>query len=99
MHKLPPNVDDGEYPDHRIREEKRGHVPVPRKEDFVATHERHGHGRYQGDVGDVRLAAAFVGERVARDALCVEGFFESDIGEGADGEVDQLGCGDLWSAM
>lgn len=96
---LPPKVKDWEHADHRIREEECRDVPVAGKEDLIAAYEGHHARAHRGDIRHVGLASAAVGEGLAGYALGHAGFSEPSVGEGDDGEVDQLGCGHLLCCM
>jgi hypothetical protein len=61
---------------------------VARQEDGIAADKGHDRRATEGYPCNVRLVPAAVWQCVARDALCVEGFFEADVGERYDGEID-----------
>lgn len=95
MEKFPPEVNNREDADHSVREEECRDGPVTGKEDGVATDESHGCGADEGDVGDVWLEPAAVWQTFPGNSLGRESFLEADEGESDDGEVDELGGGDL----
>lgn len=88
MKDLPPKVQNGENTDHRIGKEERRNRPVARQEDGVSADKSHDGRAAEGYPCNVRLEPAAVGESVTRDALCIEGLFEADVGECYYGEVD-----------
>lgn len=95
MEQFPPEIDNGEDADHGVGEEECRDGPVARKEDSVATDESHERSACASEVGDVRLEPAAVWQSFPGNALGRESFLETDEGESDDGEVDELGGGDL----
>jgi hypothetical protein len=85
---LPPKIQNGTNTNHRIGKEERRDGPVARQEDSVSADKSHDCRAAEGYPCNIRLEPAAVGEGVTRDALCVEGFFEADVGECYYGEVD-----------
>ena len=95
LQQFPPNKQNREHPNHRVREQKGRDVPHSGEEDRIATDESHDEAAGQSIVGEVRLEFAPVGEFVAGEALGFAGFAEADEGEGHDREVDELASRDL----
>lgn len=95
VEEFPPEVNNREDADHSVREEECWNGPVAGKEDGVTTDESHGCGADASEVGDVWLEPAAVWQGLPGNALGRESFLEADEGESDDGEVDELGGGDL----
>lgn len=95
MEKFPPEVNNREDADHSVGEEECRDGPVAGKEDSVATDESHGCRAGESEVGDVWLEQTAVWQGFPGNALGRESFLEADEGESDDGEVDELGGGDL----
>ena len=62
---LPENEQDREDTDHGVRKEKGRNAPLPGQEDGVAAHKGHDETSGQRVPCEVRLEAAFVGQRVS----------------------------------
>lgn len=92
---LPNEVHNWEYANHGVAEQEGRNIPKTRKENRVATNERHDEAQDEGVPCTVWLPERFVWKRVAADTLCCERFPELEVGEAHDTEVDQLRCSDL----
>lgn len=95
MEEFPSKVDNREDADHGVGEKECRDGPIAGKEDGVATDESHDRGADASEVGDVWLEPAAVRQSFPGNALGRESFLEPDEGESDDGEVDELGGGDL----
>lgn len=95
VEEFPPEVNNREDADHSVGEEECWDGPISGKEDGVTTDECHGCGADESEVGDVWLEPAAVWQGFPGNALGRESFLEADEGESDDGEIDELGGGDL----
>lgn len=95
LEEFPAKEQHREHAHHGIAEQESRNVPKPGQENGVAADEGHDHGSRQGVVGAEGCPPGFVDECVAVETLDFASFFPAKEGECHDGEVDELGRGDL----